>query len=473
MSITRKRWFIVGAVVLLLGTTGAWLIVRDTGGDDNALVARVKKGEFKVMVNTSGELRAKRFVQITGPANAQAANQYQMKIASIVPEGTIVKAGDIVAELDRATIAARLNEVNLALQKAEAVNEQAMLDSTLNLSKAREEIRTMELGLEEKKLAREQAVYEAPTVKRQAEIDLEKAQRALAQAKIDYVTKVSQAQAKMREVGADMERQRNNMKVVQEVMLGFTVRAPAGGMVIYTKEWNGKKRGVGGQINPWEPTVATLPDLTEMESQTYVNEIDVRKVAVGQQVKIALDSDPEKSFTGKVTEVANVGEQRPNTDSKVFEVKVLLTQSDTTLRPGMTTSNKIETFRIPDVLYIPIEAITTDSGATIVYKKDGARVTKQEIETGTMSDDEVVILRGLKENDRVLLAPPLEAEKMKLARLTGPSLKPKVITGDTARATTLQGNASKPSAPGALVMPPATRAGATTPLAAPAAAKKP
>ena len=454
----RKPWFIVAVVVALLAIPSAWLMARDNTGDDNALIARVKKGEFKVMVNTSGELRAKKFVQITGPMNMQQANVYNVKIASIVPEGTVVKVGDVVADLDRSPVATRLNEVTLALQKAEAVHEQAMLDSTLNLSKAREEIRTMELGLEEKKLAKEQAVYEAPTVKRQAEIDLEKAQRALAQAKLDYVTKVSQAQAKMREVGADFQRQRNLQKIVNDILASFTVRAPSPGMVIYQKEWNGKKKGVGAQINPWEPTVATLPDLTEMESQTYVNEIDVRKVAVGQQVSIQLDSDPEKSLTGKVTEVANVGEQRPNTDSKVFEVKVLLTQSDTTLRPGMTTSNKIETYKIPGALYIPIEAVTTDSGVTVVYKKDGVRVTKQEIETGTMSDDEVVILRGLDEDDRVLLAPPAEAEKMKVARLTGPSLKPKTVTGDSAQSTVLRQNA---------------KTGSLTPPTAPAAAKKP
>src|SRR6185369_68304 len=97
------------------------------------------------------------------------------------------------------------------------------------------------LGLEERRLAKEQAAYEAPTVKRQAEIDYEKAERALAQAKMDYVTKTSQAQAKMREVGADKDRQTNTMKITQEVMQGFTVRAPAPGMVIYMKDWNGKK----------------------------------------------------------------------------------------------------------------------------------------------------------------------------------------------------------------------------------------
>jgi RND family efflux transporter MFP subunit len=457
--IFRDRRFIIGAVVLFLAAPGAWLMARDSDTEDSALVARVKKGEFKVIVNTSGELRARKFVQITAPANAQQVNQYQMKISSLVPEGTVVKHGDVVAELDRSAIAAKASDVNIALQKADAQYEQAMLDSTLNLSKAREEMRTMELGLEEKKLAKEQAVYEAPTVRRQAEIDYEKAERALAQAKKDYVTKTGQARAKMREVGAEVDRQRNQLNLVQQVMQHYTVRAPAGGMVIYHKEWNGKKRTVVSQVNPWEPTVATLPDLSQMESQTYVNEIDIRKLAVGQQVKIALDSDPTKSFEGTVTEVANVGEQRPNTDAKVFEVKVQLTKPDTTLRPGMTTSNAIETFKIKDALYVPIEAVMSDSvGIAVVYKRDGSRVVKQEVETGTMSDDEVVVVRGLTEEDRVLLAPPPNHETMTVARLTGPSLRPKDVPGDSARATVLQsGGGAGPSAPAATAPAPAAK----------------
>src|SRR5688500_19953878 len=133
-----------------------------------------------------------------------------------------------------------------------------MRDSTMNLSKTREDMRTMELTLEEKKLAKEQSVYEAPTVRRQAEIDLEKAQRALAQAKLDYKTRTEQAQAKMREVGADRDRQKNLLAVVTEGMANFTIRAPAPGMVTYAKEWNGQKKTTGSQVNAWEPAVAKI-----------------------------------------------------------------------------------------------------------------------------------------------------------------------------------------------------------------------
>lgn len=412
-----SRRLLIGVAAAIV-VPSAWLLARGSAAPDGALVARVKRGPFAVTVNTSGELRAREFVQITAPSGAQQAGAWQMTIQSIVPEGTIVKQGDVVAELDRSTLANKLDEVRLALTKAEAQFEQALLDSTLTLSTARENIRTMELALEEKRLAKEQAVYEAPTVRRQAEIDHERAERALAQARSDYETKTEQARAKMREVGADRQRQRNLLKAVQDVMDGFTIRAPAAGMVIYVKEWNGRKRTAGSRVNAWEPGVATLPDLTRMESVTYVNEIDVRKLAVGQPVVLTLDSDPNKRLTGTVASVANVGEQQPNTDAKVFEVKVTVQESDTTLRPGMTTGNAIETLKIADVLFVPIEAVSNEAGVPFVFRQSGGgRVTKQEIVTGAMSDDEVVVVRGLEEGDRVMLSPPPDHAGVKVTRL--------------------------------------------------------
>lgn len=432
MPFLRSRRSVIIAVLLLLGIPSAWLLAGKPAGTEAAVVATVQKGEFKVTVTTSGELRARKFVQITAPPNAQQAEIYQMKLASIVPEGTVVKEGDVVAELDRSSVASKVAEVSLALQKAQAVYEQAMLDSTLNLSKAREDIRTMELGLEEKRLAKEQAAYEAPTVQRQAAIDLEKAERALAQAKLDYTTRTEQAQAKMREVGADLNRQKNMLQMVQDVMQGFTVRAPAPGMVIYVKEWNGKKRTTGSQVNAWDPGVATLPDLTQMESVTYVNEIDVRKIQVGQTATVTLDADPTKTLTGKVTSVANVGEQRPNTDAKVFEVKVTIDQADTTLRPGMTTGNAIETHRSAAALHIPLEAVSSEGGVPLVYRQSGSRITKQEIVTGAMNDDEVIVEQGLAEGDRVLLSVPHDKDKLSLNRLPGSTAGRATADGDTA-----------------------------------------
>jgi hypothetical protein len=184
-------------------------------------------------------------------------------------------------------------------------------------------------------------------------------------------------------------------------------------------------------VNAWDPGVATLPDLTQMESVTYVNEIDVRKIAVGQNAVITLDADPTKKLTGKVTSVANVGEQRPNTDAKVFEVKLTIDQADTTLRPGMTSGNAIETHRSESALHIPLEAVTSENGIPLVYKQAGSHITKQEIVTGAMNDDEVIVERGLSEVDQVLLSVPHEKDRLTLERLPGSPAGP-TAGGDTA-----------------------------------------
>lgn len=237
----RKHWLVIGLVVAALGISGV-VLAWPHHSTDPTVEAKASTGEFSVTVNTAGELRAKQFVHITVPTNAQQAGAYQMRIQSLVPEGTVVKAGDVVCELDRSTLASKLSDIQLAVQKADAQLEQATLDSALTLSQARENIRGMELDLEGKRLAKDNAVYEAPTIRRQTEIDYERADRQLTQARADLITKTAQAQAKMREVGAEVSRQRNQLNVVQDVMSGFTIHAPSPGMVIYVKEWNGRDR---------------------------------------------------------------------------------------------------------------------------------------------------------------------------------------------------------------------------------------
>jgi RND family efflux transporter MFP subunit len=397
----------------------------DATGTTEAISTKVKSGEFRVVVTTTGELRARKAIRIQGPPNMQLAGAFQTRIASLVPEGTLVKEGELVAELDRSGVAAKLQEVSLALQKAEAQYTQAQLDSALNLATAREEIRTLELGLEEKRIARDQSKYEAPSVRRQADIEFEKAERAFAQSKANYITKKQQSIAKMREVSSELERQRNQLSTIRAVMDGFTIRAPAPGMVIYHKEWNGQKKVVGSQISAWDPTVATLPDLTQMESVTYVNEIDVRKITVGQKTDVALDSDPSKRLAGTVEAVANVGEQRPNADAKVFEVKITITTVDTTLRPGMTTANEVLTASLPNKLSVPLEAVASEDSVTFVFKRERGAVVKQEVETGAMNENEIVVVRGLGAGDEVLLTPPANRADLSLERLpTKPAAAP-------------------------------------------------
>jgi hypothetical protein len=183
-------------------------------------------------------------------------------------------------------------------------------------------------------------------------------------------------------------------------------------MIIYKRDRMGAKRKLGSSINPWDNVVATLPDMSSMMSKTYVNEIDVSKVKPGQHVELVVDAFPEKTYTGTVTSVANIGEQLPNADAKVFEVLIEVDGSDPILRPSMTTGNKIITKTINDVIYIPLESVQAGPDSIpYVYLKNG---TRQIVVLGESNENNVVIEQGIQPNVQVYLSSPAKAESFKL-----------------------------------------------------------
>ena len=151
-----------------------------------------------------------------------------------------------------------------------------------------------------------------------------------------------------------------------------------------------------------------------MLSKTFVNEIDISKVKSGQYVRIGIDAFPEKKYTGKVLEVANIGEQLPNTDAKVFEVLVSVDQADSILRPSMTTSNQIITEVFTDVVFLPLEAIHTNDSLSFVYTTSNK---KQIIIPGVSNENHIIIEQGIQESEEVYLSIPEEEEKMKYSGL--------------------------------------------------------
>lgn len=401
----KKRILYIIPATIVIGV-GLWWMLFRADESQSTLIVTPKKGNFRVTVTVTGELRAKTSTEIMGPQGMQSVGIYNMKIANLVPEGTTVKIGDFVAEIDKTEISGKMREAQLAIQKAESHYTQVKLDTTLTLSAARDELTNLKFALEEQKLLREQSVYEAPAIIRQAEIAYDKSRRAYDQAKINYSTKVKQAIAKMLEAETDLAKEQQKFQSLSTLMSQFYIIAPQAGMVIYDREWNGRKRVVGSTISPWDPTVATLPDLSVMESITYINEVDIQKIKMNQTVQIGLDAIPDKKLSGKVTSVANIGEQRPNSESKVFEVKIQINEMDSTLRPAMTTSNTILINTIPNVMYIPIEAVQYEGKQSFVYVRSGKKAEKRNVKLGVMNENEVIITSGLTQKDEIYLVPP-------------------------------------------------------------------
>jgi len=416
----QKKILLVTGLLVLLVLVFVVYRSQSTAADETEVLVEAKFGEFIIDVTTSGELEAKDKIDINGPSEMGAANIYQTNIEDLVPEGTRVKEGDYVAQLDQATLLEKIKQKKSDIQQSESKYSQVRLDTTMELRKARNELINLQYEVKQKKIILEQSKFEPPATQQQAQIELEKAERAYSQAKENYILKEKKARAQMQEAAAKYYEDRNNLVFLESLRDKFTIKAPKDGMVIYERKWGGRKRGKGDPINIFDLTVATLPDLTRMISRTFVNEVDIRKVGVGQPVNLTLDAYPDKKLTGKVVSVANVGEQKPNTDAKVFQVDIEINESDTTLRPAMTTGNTIIAAVIPEVVFVPLEALHPQGDTlTYVIKKEGISFHRQEVEVGESNDDEVIIKRGLAAGDIVYLSNPEDFESARLVLLAG------------------------------------------------------
>ena len=409
----KKLWFLVPAIIIAIAAL--WYYMSGNKNTGPSLTAKVEYGDFLINVTTTGELEAKNSENIIGPPGLREVRIWQVMISDIIAEGTIVDSGQYVATLDRTEITNRMKDLESELEKLESQYIKTKLDTSMDLRSAREELINMKYALEEKQITVDQSIYEPPATQRQAKLDLEKAQRAFQQAQKNYKLRLDKANANMQEVSASYTQAQRRLEQIQDVLKGFTVTAPKAGMVIYKRNWDGSKMGIGATMSSWENIVATLPNLTSMISKTYVNEIDISKLKVGQKADITIDAFPERKYTGQVTEVANIGEQMRNSNAKVFEVKIQVNEFDSILRPAMTTKNVITTGVVPKSLFLPIESVHTADSITFVYLAD--KNIRKQVKTGQTNENQIIILQGLKKDDEVYLSPPDNAAGWRLEKL--------------------------------------------------------
>ena len=380
----------------------------------NEFYTKVQKGQFEISVISAGELLAEKSVDIKGPEIAMGRDIrfFNIKIQDLIPEGTVVKEGDYIATLDRTDLNNSLKDAQDLLTTRQTNLDMKLLDSAVVLNDLRDGIKNQRFIVQEAAMTLHNSKYEPPTTIRQAEIELDKSQRSLEQSQRSYTQILAQNKTDIINQNYWVNKVSRRVKDIEEVLSEFTVKAPAPGMVIYKREWSGNKRKVGSMIDPFDRVVATLPDLTSMLSKTYVNEIDVSKMKIGQNVNITIDAFPKKMYTGTVSFVANVGEKLLNSDDKVFEVQIKVAGSDLALRPSMTTGNKIIVSTVKDAIYIPVECVQAGvDSIPFVYTKKGI---KQIVLLGESNEKYVLIEKGLDAGTLLYLNNPENPEKFRL-----------------------------------------------------------
>ncbi len=408
----RRKIIIYAGIAIVLGAI-AWLLI---GGNVKHKSHVVKRQPFKVSVNTKGEIHGAKatIISLSNDLMDRALNVWNYEIEDLVAEGAIVKKGDYVARLKSDQLRQRMQEVQQTLTKTQADFQNAQLDSTIQLTQLREEIKNYDFDLAYRQIELEQAKYESPAYQRKAEIAYNQALRMFDKMKRDYEIKRMNLKVKIQRTKTQLDEQVESNKKIMTAIAATTIKAPEDGMVIYARAWGDQKIKIGDNVSRWNPNIATLPDLSVLNSETFIKEIDIAKIDIGDSVNITVDALPDYKFTGVVHAIANMGQEQNSGGGKVFKVKVRLNQQNENLKPNMNTMNAIYVSNYPDTLAIPLKAVFYENGFRYVFLKKKGDIVKQVINTGVENEESVIVGEGLEEGDRILLYQPEEHENYQL-----------------------------------------------------------
>jgi multidrug efflux pump subunit AcrA (membrane-fusion protein) len=409
----NKRILVVAipAVVLIL----LYFFLREGEADFNQVTSNVKRGEFSSLIFSSGQLESEKSESIDIPEKLKDRNLriYELTITHMVDEGTVVDSGDYVATLDHKAVEEQIKLAQDDMEKTLSEYEDSKIDSNLNLSNQRDVIVNARLDLAEKKIVMEESVYESPSIQKKASMDLDKATRKLDQEQKAYLLKKKQEVNRVDRKYISYRQILERSEELQKLFNSLEITAPKAGIVTYFKFPWGEIIKTGSKVGPYNSVIASIPEMSNLISRTYINEIDISKVKVGQNVKLGIDAFPAKQLSGQVISVANIGQAMPNSDAKVFEVKIKIFGKDKDLKPAMTTSNAIEAGTFSDTIMVASDAVFENDSLRFVYL--GAKnPVKQVVWLGDENENNVLIKKGLKEGDVVWLTEPENSADLKL-----------------------------------------------------------
>lgn len=177
------------------------------------------------------------------------------------------------------------------------------------------------------------------------------------------------------------------------------IRTPINGKII------GKPIPAGQAVAPGisSPMVLmTVADLSNMQIETQVDESDIGKIQLGQNVTFTVDAYPGKTFSGKVANISAKANVQQNV--VYYSVLVDVETMEDLLRPTMTARVSIQIGSNKNALLLPLSAVKSNNGQQyVVVMNQQGKAENVAVTTGLMSEDKVEILSGLAEGDTVLL----------------------------------------------------------------------
>lgn len=372
--------------------------------------AEVVQGTFYVDIHEEGEIEALNSINISSPNLPWRFGN--LKIADIVIDGADVKAGDTLITFDPSEVRKAILDYEDRLVVNNAELEKMLAQHELEMEELNADYEVTRISHEITRMQLESAAHESDIKRREIKVNLDKADISLNRAKeqIENRRKIQIEEVKQKRLSIRQDEDR--LAEARRTLDRLFIIAPAPGIAIISHNWStNNKFEVGDQC--WSSQqLLQLPDLSKVKAKVQINEVDISKITNGLKVEVRPDAFSDSTFTGYVATVANLAQNKNrNTNIKVFPVEIIINEYHKNLLPGLTVSCRIIVDEIPNVTYIPIEALHVEGDRSYVYKKTVSGYDKAEVQTGRANADYVIIESGLDKGDKVALLDPTELAK--------------------------------------------------------------
>jgi HlyD family secretion protein len=396
MKKSRKLALVGGLVVgvLAVGAWGLSTLVGSAAGVDASRLASVERGTMVRSVVATGKIEPMTKVEIKSKANGI------IKVLHVEIDQK-VREGDVLVELDKENLMARVRESRATLQAARAAYEAAEAQHAKNAIEAEgPEVEFAKRAYDRAKSLSEQHLI--------AQSGLDETRNALDQAENRRQAARSQlaiAKAKVAEAAANVAQAQASADRAEEELANATIRAPINGTILARDVEVGSPVSSILNMGAAATPVLTLGDISHVFVRGKVDEADIGHVQLGQPARITVETFRDRVFKGRVTQISPLGVERDNVTN--FEVRVSIDNPGNELKANMTANAEIVLEERTGALIVPEAAITYDAQrkpSVEVFdpaSKNGRRPTP--IKVGISNGTRTQVLDGVKEGERVIL----------------------------------------------------------------------
>ncbi len=458
-AINRSAIALLGIAAVAGGGYAWWTMGEEQEARRAAnepMLHTVENGPFDHVVLEQGEIESSSNNEVKCEVKGRGGSG--TPILSVVPEGTLVKKGDVLCQLDSSALEQEAKNQRIVVSNAES----AVISAEAGVNKAiiaRQEYLDGTFLTERKTILSEIAV--AQQTLRKAELSLESAERLAAKGTLkplqieaeqfavqnakntlesaegrlkvlDELTKakmlvqfdadIETTRAKLETDKSTLSEEKEKLQEIQTQIAACKIVAPADGQVVYANKFSGRGGGEfiveAGALVREQQTIFLLPDPTRMQVKAKINESRISLIRDGMPVKIRVNA-VENELLGRVVKVNKYAEPGNwwGSNVKEYATFIQIINPPETIRTGMTAEVRIFVEQIEDAIQLPVHAVYETKRHHFVLVQEGNRYATREIEIGATNDKFVTVKSGVKVDESVVLDPRNHLGKMDIPEI--------------------------------------------------------